>query len=237
MSEVSHTRNASATVGNLPPPPVPSAPRSTSQPQLPSTKIPLTSKKDWQQQQQHPPSDLEIMHRRSGIRRGTLLVSRFLHKISNLIHNKVESSQNREQIESMKLRLNKEGSTYIQPENKPLQWGFLDYIQDIFGIGKAACEKRQQISYSWRKIKERLNAVHILQKLVELEKLKILLLDENQLKLFDYLPKPLIQLNPTTNDLPGGNVNGGACVSLSSNKATPLPIVAAATTTTTTVNH
>lgn len=51
------------------------------------------------------------------------------------------------------------------------------------------------MKYCWKKVKERLNAVYIMQKLVELEKLKILLLDEHQLKLFEYLPKPMISLN------------------------------------------
>jgi len=35
------------------------------------------------------------------------------------------------------------------------------------------------MKFCWRKVKERLNAVYLMQKLVELEKLKILLLDEN----------------------------------------------------------
>ncbi len=42
------------------------------------------------------------------------------------------------------------------------------------------------------KIEKRLDPVYILNKLSELDKLKMVLLTKNQIKLFDYLPKPLI---------------------------------------------
>ena len=40
-----------------------------------------------------------------------------------------------------------------------------------------------------------MDIVNIITKLLELEKLKHFLLDENQLKLFDYIPKPTISMN------------------------------------------
>ena len=55
------------------------------------------------------------------------------------------------------------------------------------------------------RIKRKTDIIYIIKKLIELDKLKLLLLNENQLKLFDYLPKPRIQslLNKSkdTNDL------------------------------------
>jgi len=46
------------------------------------------------------------------------------------------------------------------------------------------------------KVKERLDVVYIIQKLVEIDKLKMLLLNEDQLKLFEYLPKPIVHMDP-----------------------------------------
>ncbi|KAL4472591.1 hypothetical protein ABPG74_018540 [Tetrahymena malaccensis] len=129
--------------------------------------------------------------RRNAIPKNTQLISKFMHKVRLLLNN---NQADAEQIETIKKKLNKKGNQYIQPENKPLKWGFFDYIYNLFWFSKAR-QKREQMNYCWKKVKERLNAVYIMQKLVELEKLKILLLDEHQLKLFDYLPKPMISLD------------------------------------------
>ena len=45
------------------------------------------------------------------------------------------------------------------------------------------------------KVRERVDIVYILEKLVEIDKLKILLLNDDQLKLFDFLPKPTVKYN------------------------------------------
>jgi hypothetical protein len=42
------------------------------------------------------------------------------------------------------------------------------------------------------KILQKLDTMYIIKKLYEIEKLKLILLDENQLKLFNYIPKPCI---------------------------------------------
>ncbi|KAL4499952.1 hypothetical protein ABPG72_015301 [Tetrahymena utriculariae] len=129
--------------------------------------------------------------RRNAIPKNTQLISKFMYKVRLLLNN---NQADTDQIETIKKKLNKKGNQYIQPENKPLKWGFFDYIYNLFWFSKAR-QKREQMKYCWKKVKERLNAVYIMQKLVELEKLKILLLDEHQLKLFDYLPKPMISLD------------------------------------------
>ncbi len=46
-----------------------------------------------------------------------------------------------------------------------------------------------------KKINKRLDIVYILNKLLEIDKLLTLLLDENQRKLFDFLPRPVVLLN------------------------------------------
>lgn len=43
-----------------------------------------------------------------------------------------------------------------------------------------------------KKVIQRLDIVYILNKLVEIDKLKMLLLDHHQRELFEYLPKPVV---------------------------------------------
>lgn len=48
-----------------------------------------------------------------------------MHKIKYLLHNNKADTH---QIETIKKKLNNEGNSYIQPENKPIKWEFYDYI-------------------------------------------------------------------------------------------------------------
>ncbi|KAL4463998.1 hypothetical protein ABPG74_005935 [Tetrahymena malaccensis] len=67
----------------------------------------------------------------------------------------------------------------------------LDYMLFYFKCLKSS-ELNNLLSYSTKKIEELTDITFILDKLIELEKLKHLLLNEKQLKLFDYIPKPKI---------------------------------------------
>ena len=55
--------------------------------------------------------------------------------------------------------------------------------------------KKELIKRGSRAINKRIDISYIIQKIVEIEKLKVLLLDADQLKLFEYLPKPLLTHN------------------------------------------
>ncbi len=46
------------------------------------------------------------------------------------------------------------------------------------------------------KVIERLDIVYLIEKIVEIDKLKMLLLNDKQRQLFDYLPRPVIQYDP-----------------------------------------
>lgn len=48
-----------------------------------------------------------------------------MRKIKTLLNNEDVDTM---KIENMKNKLNHNGNMYIQPENKPLKWGFFDYI-------------------------------------------------------------------------------------------------------------
>ena len=52
--------------------------------------------------------------------------------------------------------------------------------------------KKQQKEKGVKTIFSHLDIYYVLQKFMELDKLKMLLLDDNQFKLFEYLPKPII---------------------------------------------
>ena len=55
--------------------------------------------------------------------------------------------------------------------------------------------KKDLIQRGSKAINKRIDITYIIQKIVEIEKLKVLLLDADQLKLFEYLPKPLLTTN------------------------------------------
>ncbi|KAL4476317.1 hypothetical protein ABPG74_010050 [Tetrahymena malaccensis] len=75
-----------------------------------------------------------------------------------------------------------------------------DYIMAYFNF---FCSKQSQksliIKYGTDILYSHIDILNIVNKLIELEKLKHLLLNEDQIKLFDYLPKPILKL-PKTQD-------------------------------------
>ncbi|EAS02393.2 small GTP-binding domain protein (macronuclear) [Tetrahymena thermophila SB210] len=80
----------------------------------------------------------------------------------------------------------------MQKETKCMKMSIWEYFKsNIYPFGELK-KKKQIIQYSIDKLYYNLDIFNILKKLVEVEKLKRLLLDPEQLKLFDYLPKPTI---------------------------------------------
>ena len=60
-------------------------------------------------------------------------------------------------------------------------------------------KKRQIIDYSVDKLYYHLDILNITKKLMEIDKIKMLLLDPDQLHLFEYLPKPVINVDEIEN--------------------------------------
>lgn len=52
------------------------------------------------------------------------------------------------------------------------------------------------------RINERFDIVFIMKKLIEVDKLKMIFLNDDQRKIFDYLPRPLVPLHPEDNYTP-----------------------------------
>ncbi|CAD8176651.1 unnamed protein product [Paramecium octaurelia] len=76
-----------------------------------------------------------------------------------------------------------------------LQFNPLDYFRYL-KCGKKE-GKYKQLSYSISKLDKCLDILFIIDKLQEIDKLKMILLSKEQVQLFDFLPKPLICLDPS----------------------------------------
>ena len=81
-------------------------------------------------------------------------------------------------------------------EKKKLEFSLIQYIFSFFRKNNATAQGCQRI---WNKSKEildnNLSLSKILSKIVELEKIKYLLFDEDQLTVFESMPKPIISAN------------------------------------------
>ncbi|CAD8058135.1 unnamed protein product [Paramecium primaurelia] len=95
-----------------------------------------------------------------------------------------KSKKNLNQVEN-RLELKK----YLKQKKKQLEIGIFDLFCMNLGIKKSF---QQQIKYSIEKIFNKLDVVNILNKMQEIDKLKYVLLNKEQLELFNYIPKPLI---------------------------------------------
>ncbi|EAR83220.2 ATPase, histidine kinase-, DNA gyrase B, putative (macronuclear) [Tetrahymena thermophila SB210] len=71
---------------------------------------------------------------------------------------------------------------------------YFDYfLYYIFPCFKTISRKKKQIEYSQKILDKHLDVMYLITKLLEIDKLKMLLLSEDQIKLFNYLPKPTIR--------------------------------------------
>lgn len=90
-----------------------------------------------------------------------------------------------------------ENLLFVEPKKNNMKLSFYEYLRYLiimfFGVKKSP--KQEIINKSVKAIRKDINIVNILTKLHEFDKLKSLLLNEDQLRLFHYLSKPLITLN------------------------------------------
>ncbi|EAS04348.2 transmembrane protein, putative (macronuclear) [Tetrahymena thermophila SB210] len=88
---------------------------------------------------------------------------------------------------------------YFKTTFNPLKISFIESLfYYIWPFGKFKRTK-EQMSYSIDKLNYHLDSIYIIKKLLEIDKLKMLLLDENQIKLLEFLPKPTINLKKVVN--------------------------------------
>ncbi|EAR85581.2 transmembrane protein, putative (macronuclear) [Tetrahymena thermophila SB210] len=88
---------------------------------------------------------------------------------------------------------NKKFKQLFQQETNSMQLNIWEYIKYFFWPFGQIKKKKQIIDYSIQKLYYHIDLIYLVKKLIEIEKLKQLLMDSNQIKLFEYLPKPTIK--------------------------------------------
>lgn len=73
---------------------------------------------------------------------------------------------------------------------------FWEYLRSYFWRNASIKEKFQLLNEGIRRIEERLDIFNVFKKFREVDKMKLLLLEHEQLVLFDSLPKPELAINP-----------------------------------------
>lgn len=157
------------------------------------------------QLQIHPESNLEAVHldsketarkdsksssRLKSIFQKSLLLEKF-NRQSKL------GSKEAEQKNMIVEKISEEITQFFKEQETRLELDFWDYFPCL------SCKKggkRDLINYSLDSIKKTLDVTYMVKKLQEIDKLKLILLDADQLKLFDYLPKPKMHLNQNLSD-------------------------------------
>ncbi|EAS03361.2 transmembrane protein, putative (macronuclear) [Tetrahymena thermophila SB210] len=91
---------------------------------------------------------------------------------------------------------------FFQQTFEELRLNTCDYFK--YYLSYIICRKKnksQIIDYGLQKLYNHLDIYYIINKLIEFEKLKKLLLNENQIKLFEYIPKPIISINKANQEI------------------------------------
>ncbi|CAK69026.1 unnamed protein product (macronuclear) [Paramecium tetraurelia] len=86
---------------------------------------------------------------------------------------------------------------YLKQRKRQLKVGLWDLMCMNIGLKR---RQKQQIDYAIEKILCKLDVVNILTKIQEIDKLKYVILNKDQLELFNYIPKPLIPMDMFSQD-------------------------------------
>ena len=78
---------------------------------------------------------------------------------------------------------------------------FYEYLTYFFCPCGKTRQKKETVTKAIAKIEERVDPVYILNKMLEIDKLKMVLLKPNQLRLFDFLPKPILNFDKCENEI------------------------------------
>ncbi|EWS72547.1 transmembrane protein, putative (macronuclear) [Tetrahymena thermophila SB210] len=109
-----------------------------------------------------------------------------------------QNIQQNEQKQQQILTNNQELFNQSDNQNKQyenLNLGWSDYIKYYLWPFGSYAKKKKQIDYSVEKIYQHFDIIYIIKKLLEFEKVKQILLNEDQRKLIQFFPKPLINVD------------------------------------------
>ncbi|CAD8098328.1 unnamed protein product [Paramecium sonneborni] len=84
---------------------------------------------------------------------------------------------------------------YFQPQDIRLKLQSIQYVKYFFGFTGQLKKRIKQLRQNLEIVNQKTDIIYVFNKLQELEKLKQVLLDEDQLNLFEYIPKPNIDLH------------------------------------------
>ena len=87
---------------------------------------------------------------------------------------------------------------YTRSDTKKVKISYLNYFFNCFG-SVASKTAKKLLNKGLNQIDEVLDITFIMRKLIEIDLLKILFLNEDQINLFNYLPKPIISINSEIN--------------------------------------
>ena len=145
-------------------------------------------------------------------------------KESRLSNFKTQMNHKLDKIKSLMQRKPSIFQTFfsMQVHKNTLKLTISEYLFYLFSglfCFKKSC-KQQLISKAEKAFKQDLDIVSIIEKIHDIEKLKILLLNEDQLSLFNYLSKPMIAPNdmeesPTTQKLSKSNLKMAGLMNIS----------------------
>ncbi|KAL4468732.1 hypothetical protein ABPG74_005235 [Tetrahymena malaccensis] len=89
---------------------------------------------------------------------------------------------------------------FFNQKKNNISYSTWDYFINFFKISNICRTRRQKLLQKGvDKFYSHIDIFYLIQKLLEVEKLKYLLLNENQIKLFEFIPKPLLTLKDKKN--------------------------------------
>ncbi|KAM3140759.1 hypothetical protein pb186bvf_007164 [Paramecium bursaria] len=105
-----------------------------------------------------------------------------------------ENNEKSYKNDQLKEQLQDSLKRFFNTISRHLRLNFIEYLTQLrYQSNK---QKRKQYDFASQKMEKSLDILYIIKKIQEIDKLKMILLDSSQIKLFDYLPKPLITLEP-----------------------------------------
>ncbi|EAR95582.2 transmembrane protein, putative (macronuclear) [Tetrahymena thermophila SB210] len=110
-------------------------------------------------------------------------------------HQKLKQQQQKLEEKKQKLKENM-FKKLMQKATSSMTLNTLEYLKFfLWPFGQKIKQKKKIIDYSIDQVYYHLDVIHVIKKLMEVDKLKNILLNPDQLRLFEYIPKPTIRSN------------------------------------------
>ncbi|CAK74320.1 unnamed protein product (macronuclear) [Paramecium tetraurelia] len=127
----------------------------------------------------------------------TKMIKSILKKYSQQQKQNADSEQQGDEaiIEEQNQDVDELIAKYFQPQDIRLKLQHIQYVKYFFGFTGQLKKRIKQLRQNLQIVNQKTDIIYVFNKLQELEKLKQLLLDEDQLNLFEYIPKPNIDVS------------------------------------------